>query len=114
MNFLENIFGNLDRSGSRPVLQEARENGLVPVTSGELRLQVELARAFVRGAGLNKGDRCALLAANSIRWVALDLALIAEGVIAVPLNTRQTPKELAGYDARRGSAIDMCRGCGAR
>jgi len=78
------------------VLQEARENGLVPVTSGELRLQVELARAFVRGAGLNKGDRCALLAANSIRWVALDLALIAEGVIAVPLNTRQTLKELAG------------------
>ena len=62
------------------MLQEARENGLVPVTSGELRLQVELARAFVRGAGLNKGDRCALLAANSIRWVALDLALIAEGV----------------------------------
>jgi long-chain acyl-CoA synthetase len=95
MNFLENIFVNLDRSGSRPVLQEARENGLVPVTSGELRLQVELARAFVRGAGLNKGDRCALLAANSIRWVALDLALIAEGVIAVQLNTRQTPKELA-------------------
>ena len=34
---------------------------------------------------LKKGDRCALLAPNSIRWVALDLALMAEGIIVVPL-----------------------------
>ena len=96
MNFLQQIFNNLELASRRAVLQEAREGGLVAVTGSELRAQVELARAFVRGTGLNKGDRCVLLAANSIRWVALDLALIAEGVIAVPLNTRQTPKELAG------------------
>jgi long-chain acyl-CoA synthetase len=36
-----------------------------------------------------------LLAPNSIRWVAADMALMSEGVIVVPLNTRQTPLELA-------------------
>jgi long-chain acyl-CoA synthetase len=95
MNFLQHIFNNLERDGGRVVLQEPHESGLVAATGGELRAQIEIARAFFRNAGLRKGDRCVLLAPNSIRWVAADLALMAEGVIAVPLNTRQMPAELA-------------------
>jgi long-chain acyl-CoA synthetase len=95
MNFLEHIFNNLESSGSRPVLQEPHESGIVASTGAELGAQIEIARAFFRNAGLKKGDRCVLLASNSIRWVAADMALMAEGVIAVPLNTRQTPPELA-------------------
>ncbi len=96
MNFLEHIFSNLERGGARAVLQEARESGQVSATGGELRAQIETARVFLRGAGLQKGDRCVLLAPNSIRWVALDLALMAEGVVVVPLYARQAAKELAG------------------
>jgi long-chain acyl-CoA synthetase len=95
MNFLEHIFNNLESSGSRPVLQEPHESGLVAATGTELRAQIEIAREVFRSAGLQKGDRCVLLAPNSIRWVAANMALMAEGVIAVPLNTRQTPAELA-------------------
>ncbi len=95
MNSLEHIFNNLESSGSRAVLQEPHESGLVAATGAELRAQIEIARAFVCNAGLQKGDRCVLLAPNSIRWVAANMALMAEGVIAVPLNTRQTPAELA-------------------
>ena len=51
------------------------------------------ARAFATSRGLKPGDRCALLAPNSIRWVALDLALMAEGVIVVPLDPRQVAKD---------------------
>jgi long-chain acyl-CoA synthetase len=109
MNFHENIFNNLDKTASRAVLQEARESGLVAATGTELRSNIETAREFVRGAGLRKGDRCVLLAPNSIRWVALDLGLIAEGIIAVPLNTRQTPKELAGM-MRDAEARLVCVG----
>jgi long-chain acyl-CoA synthetase len=43
---------------------------------------------------LKAGDRCALLAANSIDWVAMDLAIMAEGLIVVPLYSRQEPAEL--------------------
>lgn len=95
MNFLEHIFSNLESSGNRAVLQEPHERGLVAVTGTELRSQIEIARTFFRSAGLRKGDRCVLLAPNSIRWVAANFALMAEGVIVVPLNTRQTPAELA-------------------
>jgi long-subunit acyl-CoA synthetase (AMP-forming) len=43
---------------------------------------------------LRNGDRCALLAANGIHWVAMDLAIMAEGLIVVPLYSRQAPAEL--------------------
>jgi long-chain acyl-CoA synthetase len=43
---------------------------------------------------LEKGDRCGLLASNSIRWVALNLALMAERIVVVPLYARQAPAEL--------------------
>jgi len=95
MNFLEHIFSNLESSGNRAVLQEPHDSGLVAATGTELRAQIEVAREFFRSAGLQKADRCVLLAPNSIRWVAVDMALMAEGVIVVPLNTRQTPAELA-------------------
>jgi long-subunit acyl-CoA synthetase (AMP-forming) len=43
---------------------------------------------------LKKGDRCALLAHNSMQWVAMDLAIMAEGLTVVPLYARQAPAEL--------------------
>ena len=43
---------------------------------------------------MKKGDRCALLASNSVRWIALDLALMAEGIVVVPLYSRQATGEL--------------------
>jgi long-chain acyl-CoA synthetase len=96
MTFLEKIFERLEQSATAPVLREVRNGGLVSVTGGELLAMVRQARTFLRGRGLKKGDRCALLAPNSTRWVALDLAMMAEGIIVVPLYARQSPAELVG------------------
>jgi long-chain acyl-CoA synthetase len=95
MNFLENIFTRLREANGRAVLAEARPGGTPVATGAELLAQIDQARRFLRDAGLSKGDRCALIAPNSIRWTALDLAIIAEGLIAVPLYARQAPVELA-------------------
>ena len=93
-DFLEHIFGQLQRAAHRLVLKELHADGVVRVTASELLAQVESARAFVLRAGLRPGDRCALLGPNSIRWVAIDLALMAERIIVVPLYSRQAPAEL--------------------
>ena len=93
-NFLENIFAQLKRADGRVILREIRGDQFVSVTGRELLEQVQKVRTFVRGSGLLAGDRCALLAPNSIRWVVFDLALMAEGVIVVPLYSRQSPAEL--------------------
>jgi long-chain acyl-CoA synthetase len=92
--FLENIFGQLKRANARVVLREIRGEQFVSVTGSELLEQVQRTRAFLRNSGVQAGDRCALLAPNSIHWVAFDLALMAEGVVVVPLYSRQAPSEL--------------------
>src|ERR1700758_3512969 len=94
-NFLENIFAQLQRSADRVVLREIHGEQFVGTTGRELLDQVHIIRAYLRNAGLHTGDRCALLAPNSIRWAAFDLALMAEGLIVVPLYHRQSPAELA-------------------
>jgi long-chain acyl-CoA synthetase len=94
-SFLENIFAQLKRADARVVLREVRGAQFVSVTGRELLEQVQAVRAFIHESGVQPGDRCALLAPNSIRWVVFDLALMAEDVIVVPLYSRQAPGELA-------------------
>jgi long-chain acyl-CoA synthetase len=95
-NFLENVFEQLEKASGRTVLREIRGDQFAGVTGRQLLDQVSRARGFLRGLGLHPGERCALLGNNSIEWVAVDLALMAEGAIVVPLYARQAPAELAG------------------
>ena len=94
-NFLEDIFAQLKKADSRVVLREIHGGEFVSVSGRELLEQVQRVRAHLRRTGLQPGERCALLAPNSARWVAFNLALLAEGVIVVPLYARQAPAELA-------------------
>src|ERR1700693_5152156 len=94
-NFLEPIFAQLQRADERVVLREIHGETFTTITGRELLAQVQRGRSYVRKFGLVPGDRCALLGANSIQWVAVDLALMAEGIIVVPLYWRQAAGELA-------------------
>jgi long-chain acyl-CoA synthetase len=94
-NFLENIFGQLQLAVERVVLREVRGREFTSVTGCELLEQISRARAYLRQSGVQPGDRCAILGPNSIQWAALDVALMAEGAIVVPLYSRQAPAELA-------------------
>jgi long-chain acyl-CoA synthetase len=94
-NFLEEIFAQLKRADSRVVLREIHGEQFVSVSGRELLDQVQRVRAHLRRTRLRPGERCALLAPNSARWVAFNLALAAEGIIVVPLYARQAPAELA-------------------
>ena len=94
-NFLETILAQLNRADGRVVLREIRGDHFVSVTGRELLDQIQLVRSYLRDSGFRHGERCALLAPNSIRWAAFHLALMAEGAIVVPLYSRQSPAELA-------------------
>jgi long-chain acyl-CoA synthetase len=94
MNFLEQIFASLEKSGDAVVLQEMRDGRILPLTARQLLDQVMVGRAYLRRLRLKRGDRCALLGHNSIQWVAMDLAIMAEGLTVVPLYARQAASEL--------------------
>ncbi len=94
MTFLEQILASLESSGDAVVLQEMRDGQAASLTARQLLARVLVARAYLRRLRLKKGDRCALLAHNSMQWVAMDLAIMAEGLTVVPLYARQSPAEL--------------------
>jgi long-chain acyl-CoA synthetase len=107
-NCLENIFARLEACATPSVLQECRESGSISVTGGEVLALVSAARESLRKAGVRRGDRCALLAENGIRWVAANLAILAEGLICVPLYARQSPTELAAMMRDCEPALLLC------
>src|SRR5271167_4582068 len=92
--FIGEIFSQLQAAADTRILAEIRDGEITGVSGNELLELVRRARTFIASKALQKGDRCGLLAANSIRWVAMDLALMAEGLIVVPLYSRQAPAEL--------------------
>jgi long-chain acyl-CoA synthetase len=92
--FIEEVFSQLQAAGDTRVLAEICDDQIAGVTGNELLELVCKARTFIASKKLSPGDRCGLLAANSIRWVAMDLAVMAEGLIVVPLYSRQAPAEL--------------------
>ena len=94
MPFVGDIFSQLKAAPDRRVLQEIRDGQVTGMTGPELLELVRKARTFLASKGLKKGDRVGILAANSIRWIAMDLAAMAEGLIVVPLYFRQAPPEL--------------------
>jgi long-chain acyl-CoA synthetase len=94
MPFVGDILSQLEAASDAVILQEIRDGQVTGVTGDALLELVRKARTFLASKGLRKGDRCGLLAPNSIRWAAMDLAVMAEGLIAVPLYSRQAPAEL--------------------
>src|SRR5271163_322797 len=94
MPFVGDILAQLKAAADTVILQEIRDGQVTGVTGDALLELIRKARTFLASKGLKKGDRCGLLAPNSIRWVAMDLAIMAEGLIAVPLYSRQAPAEL--------------------
>ncbi len=108
ITFIEDIFAQLHAAADRRILAEICDGEISGVTGGELLEMVRKARTFIASKNLGKGERCALLAANSICWVALDLAVMAEGLIVVPLYSRQAPAELVAMMKDSTPAMVCC------
>ncbi|HET9309205.1 MAG TPA: AMP-binding protein [Candidatus Sulfotelmatobacter sp.] len=108
MPFVGDIFAKLKAAETATVLEEIRDGQVTGVTGPELLNLMAKARTFLVSKKLNKGDRCGVLAANSIRWIAMDLAATAEGLIVVPLYSRQAPAELVAMMKDSTPALICC------
>jgi long-chain acyl-CoA synthetase len=107
-SFIGEILSQLQTAADTRILAEIREGEVTGVTGSELLELVRKARTFIASKGLKKGERCGLLAVNSIRWVAMDLALMAEGLLVVPLYSRQAAGELVAMMKDCTPAMVVC------
>jgi long-chain acyl-CoA synthetase len=94
MTSLRRTLDRLEANRDRVALQEVLRGKGTPVSAGAILDRIAAARAFLRDLGLAKGDRCVLLAQNSANWIALTLALRAEGLVNVPLYVQRPMDEL--------------------
>jgi long-chain acyl-CoA synthetase len=119
VSFLDDIFARLEVAGDTLVVWElhdqVEEQALSFGFGGRgLLKRVAQAREYLVTKGARKGDRCALLAHNSIEWVAMDLAIMAEGLIVVPLYARQAAAELVAMMKDCSPALICCGNAGLR
>lgn len=96
MHFTDHFYEQLERAEDLPLVTEVQNERLVPATGKELSLHIAKIRHYLEKKGVKPQDRVVFVASNSIKWVALDMAVLFEGAISVPLYTRQSPSELAG------------------
>jgi len=95
MSFLTKIFDNLRTKPERTKLIEVHATTLRGTDGNGMLDLIARARGSLADAGVEPGDRVAILAPNSVRWVCADLAAIAAGAISVPLYDREEAKDLA-------------------
>lgn len=115
-DFLSMILLRLAEAGDATVVQEIRGNEIKKVSGRELLGLANQAVGFIEAQDqpLRGGDRCALLGPNSIRWIAVDLALMIKEIIVVPLYSRQAPAELAAMVRDSGASAIFCDGAELR
>ncbi|MGI5184303.1 AMP-binding protein [Dactylosporangium sp. CA-152071] len=83
--------------------REAIVDGPVRLTYAGLAEEVARFAGALAARGVGKGDRVALWAPNSWRWVVAALGVVTAGGVLVPLNTRFKGPE-AGYILARSGA----------
>lgn len=96
MSFVDTMHESLERRAARPLVVEVHGKKLTETTGAQLKELVARARGLLAARGVQPGDRIALIAHNSARWAAADLAILGAGAICVPMYDRQAAVELAG------------------
>ena len=93
-----------ERYGDTPAIRE----GEATITYAQLgELALDAAAGFV-AAGVAPGDRVAIWAQNSARWVVAALGALSAGAVLVPMNTRYRGDEAAYVLRRSGARLLVC------
>jgi long-chain acyl-CoA synthetase len=61
----------------------------------QLHTAAQARAGWLAARGIQRGDRCAILADNDAAWCATYLGILRAGAIAVPLDTNYSPEQVA-------------------
>jgi acyl-CoA synthetase (AMP-forming)/AMP-acid ligase II len=95
----------LERAADLHGDDEAVVDGGTRWTFGQLREEASAIGRALIAHGIAPGDRVALWAANSARWIATSFGVYQAGAVLVPVNTRFKSLEAAHVLRRSGSRV---------
>ncbi len=94
-----------DAHGERVLYRFYREGAWRSRTWAEVAAEVEELALGLVAAGVGKGDRVALFAANRVEWCLLDWAGICIGALTVPVYPSSTPAQVEYIVAHSGATV---------
>jgi long-chain acyl-CoA synthetase len=92
---LKTLTGALAERGERPALLALQKEEVECWSYRELARNVRRLAGGLGEAGVNRGDRVAVLAGNGPEWVASSLAVVEAGAVVVPLDVHLGDETLA-------------------
>jgi long-chain acyl-CoA synthetase len=96
VNLADRLRASAARLPDKPALVFRPASGAAgQMTYAELDAQADKAAAAFQRAGLDKGDRVALMLGNSEHFVEAFYGALRAGLVVVPLNVTFTPNEIA-------------------
>jgi len=108
-NFYSRIVSAAERWPDDVVIEVQRQSGDVERhTYRQLRRMAEAIGNWLQQSGVPRGSRCAVLAANSPRWVASYLGALAAGCVGVPLDTAFKPDQVRKLLLDCGASVLFC------
>jgi acyl-CoA synthetase (AMP-forming)/AMP-acid ligase II len=103
----ETIPDLVQSAGTRFADDEAIIDGHTRLTFSSLAQRTRLAAGAYRAAGIKMGDRVALWAPNSARWIIAALGLLTAGGVLVPVSTRYKAAEAGDVISRSGARLTL-------
>lgn len=88
------FFTVVERNDARVMLQRGPTEW-IPISARELHRNVTGVAGALRGLGIGKGDRVAILSENRPEWTIADFASLLLGAVVVPIYTTLTPEQTA-------------------
>src|SRR6266700_6403738 len=86
------LFAIAGREQPQLMLRKA-EAGWEPISSAEFTTKVLAVASALRGWGISRGDRVAILSENRHEWVVADFACMMLGAVVVPIYTTLTAEQ---------------------
>ncbi|MEN9203755.1 MAG: AMP-binding protein [Thermostichus sp. DG_1_6_bins_120] len=87
-------------------LRDPHAQPVFEITYGNLFRQIQALAGGLQALGIRAGDRVALIADNSPRWLMADLAILFTGAVDVPRSAMADPEEL-GYILRHSGSTTL-------
>src|SRR5215510_9313208 len=104
MSYLNSFIENARKYPDKVAL-EFIDSPLQRLTYGELDELVNRTASYLRGLGLQPGDRVALQLSKSLEFILLHLATVRSGAISLPLNFAYPPDELKYFLEDSGAKL---------
>ena len=105
-SLVEMLRTSVERDADRVAIAEV---GGPSVTYGELWERASRVAGGLRAAGLDRGDRAAIVLGNGLDWVLAFWGTQLAGVVAVPVNTRFKEAEVEYVVSDSGAAFSFPR-----